>query len=319
MPRFRLIHDYNARDVCVEDLATQTLAGFVSWAWVEPWDLDPACQDDVRIVIRQLTAAGWTAVEPFIRVEEASVLDRFRRRKIGRAMYEALLRDVGHDSGNYVHLMVADRCAGGQTSTSAHRVWRSLQRDFIGHGLVVAPVPRRNDLKAALAHRRDERRRRNPAYRVNRSAPTSVARMLADAPSSWKRMFRKHGLSSAPSASEVLSLLEKTPSGRSAGSKGSKSHSVPDSVKRAALKGLRLSWENNYTSSSGIGLARAVQLATRSKVDDRTVKRMKAYFSRHTSDKSASNFGNDENPSRGYMAWLNWGGDAGQKWANRRA
>ena len=42
---------------------------------------------------------------------------------------------------------------------------------------------------------------------------------------------------------------------------------------------------------------------------------MVSYFARHSVDKRAENFGNDDNPSAGYIAWLLWGGDAGQKWA----
>jgi hypothetical protein len=42
---------------------------------------------------------------------------------------------------------------------------------------------------------------------------------------------------------------------------------------------------------------------------------MAAYFGRHKKDQNARNFGNIDNPSRGYMAWLNWGGTPGYKWA----
>ena len=36
---------------------------------------------------------------------------------------------------------------------------------------------------------------------------------------------------------------------------------------------------------------------------------------RHEIDKLARNFGNEENPSAGYIAWLLWGGDEGRAWA----
>jgi hypothetical protein len=42
---------------------------------------------------------------------------------------------------------------------------------------------------------------------------------------------------------------------------------------------------------------------------------MASYFARHKIDKRAENFGNDDDPSTGYIAWLLWGGDAGQTWA----
>ncbi len=41
---------------------------------------------------------------------------------------------------------------------------------------------------------------------------------------------------------------------------------------------------------------------------------MYSYFKRHTIDKQAKNFGDDKNPSPGYVAWLLWGGDAGYAW-----
>ena len=43
---------------------------------------------------------------------------------------------------------------------------------------------------------------------------------------------------------------------------------------------------------------------------------MKNYLGRHLKDKSSGRFGNDLDPSRGYMAWLNWGGDPGSDWVN---
>jgi hypothetical protein len=46
---------------------------------------------------------------------------------------------------------------------------------------------------------------------------------------------------------------------------------------------------------------------------------MASYFARHKVDKRADNFGSDEDPSTGYIAWLLWGGDAGQKWAEEQA
>lgn len=44
---------------------------------------------------------------------------------------------------------------------------------------------------------------------------------------------------------------------------------------------------------------------------------MVSYFARHEVDKKSDNFGNDDDPSAGYIAWLLWGGDAGKKWAEK--
>lgn len=42
---------------------------------------------------------------------------------------------------------------------------------------------------------------------------------------------------------------------------------------------------------------------------------MVSYFARHEVDKRAKSFGNDQNPSAGYVAWLLWGGGEGRAWA----
>ena len=83
------------------------------------------------------------------------------------------------------------------------------------------------------------------------------------------------------------------------------------------MLGLELSHRDGYTSASGIGLVRAIQLVVEPKIWERSVLRMSKYFGRHGRDKNSANFGNDSNPSRGYMAWLNWGGDSGKAWADR--
>ena len=42
-----------------------------------------------------------------------------------------------------------------------------------------------------------------------------------------------------------------------------------------------------------------------------------SFFARHNVDKRAKNWGDDANPSAGYIAWLLWRGEAGRKWAER--
>lgn len=41
-------------------------------------------------------------------------------------------------------------------------------------------------------------------------------------------------------------------------------------------------------------------------------KRMVSYFARHEADKEGKNCGYN---SKGFQAWLCWGGDSGRKWA----
>ena len=46
---------------------------------------------------------------------------------------------------------------------------------------------------------------------------------------------------------------------------------------------------------------------------------MHSYFARHAVDKQGKthDWGSSTDPSAGYIAWLLWGGDAAQKWAER--
>lgn len=108
------------------------------------------------------------------------------------------------------------------------------------------------------------------------------------------------------------------------------SFEVPVSVRKAAAKGLKLREEFGRGGLSiqeaskqgiGSGVARARDLI-KGKVSLETVKRMKGYFSRHAVDANAKGadsrgfWRDDSNPSAGWIAWLLWGGDAGEKWVN---
>jgi hypothetical protein len=123
------------------------------------------------------------------------------------------------------------------------------------------------------------------------------------------------------------SALEKTPSGRSAGPKGKRSDypgvsfTPPKSVQAAARKGLKLrekmAKRRSRPGGTKIGVARARQLASGKAVWPRSVRRMKSYFARHRGDKKAKGWGSSTDPSPGYVAWLLWGGDAGDRWAKK--
>jgi hypothetical protein len=92
----------------------------------------------------------------------------------------------------------------------------------------------------------------------------------------------------------------------------------PKGVREAADLGLRLRQEQPPSNRAGtpVGLARARDLANGRPVSYATLKRMKAYFDRHEVDKQASGWrpGEEGYPSKGYQAWLLWGGDPGQRW-----
>ena len=146
----------------------------------------------------------------------------------------------------------------------------------------------------------------------------AVQRLINTAPPSWKTMFQRYNLGSRPTVDQLIeTVLEYTPSMRGSGGRGEAQYAPPKRVREEAWKGLVLSHRENYTSQSGIGLVRAMQLVVRPKIWNRSINRMHKYFDRHQRDQNAKNFGNDANPSRGWMAWLNWGGDSGKAWADR--
>jgi hypothetical protein len=92
----------------------------------------------------------------------------------------------------------------------------------------------------------------------------------------------------------------------------------PKAVRSAARRALDWISEGKAGSGfTGVGRARASQLASGEAVSMATLKRMKSFFSRHEVDKDAVGFSQGEKgyPSGGRVAWDAWGGDAGFAWA----
>lgn len=87
-------------------------------------------------------------------------------------------------------------------------------------------------------------------------------------------------------------------------------------VSDEAAKGLKLR-KKHGRGGTQVGLERGKQLAERRELKPEIVKKMRAYFARHKVDKRGKNFGDQDNPSAGYIAWLLWGGDAGKEWSER--
>lgn len=88
----------------------------------------------------------------------------------------------------------------------------------------------------------------------------------------------------------------------------------PEIVAINAAKGLALR-QRFGRGGTEVGVARAQELMSRRQLSPGTIKRMVSFFARHEVDKRARNFGNEDNPSAGYIAWLLWGGDEGRAWA----
>ena len=86
-----------------------------------------------------------------------------------------------------------------------------------------------------------------------------------------------------------------------------------------AKRGLRLR-DRFGRGGTKVGVDRAHQLAAREALDADDIKSMYSYFARHAVDKDTKSheWGSNEDPSAGYIAWLLWGGDEGKAWADRQ-
>ena len=154
---------------------------------------------------------------------------------------------------------------------------------------------------------------------------STIQKMIDTAPSQWVDMFQHHGLGKKPKVDVLIDkVLEKTASGASSGSRGEAKYTVPRKVKQEAFEGLLLAHKHNWSSTSGIGLVRAMQLVLHPKIWERSVKRMHSYFTRHRNNrnskaiKTGKKTWGPKNPTRGYIAHMAWGGDSGEKWASQQ-
>lgn len=92
----------------------------------------------------------------------------------------------------------------------------------------------------------------------------------------------------------------------------------PSGVVSAAKRAKKIKADGKAKGAgTPVGWARANQLAGRQNVSKETVKRMYSYFSRHEVDKKGKNWADRERPSKGYVMWLAWGGDAGFSWSRK--
>lgn len=96
--------------------------------------------------------------------------------------------------------------------------------------------------------------------------------------------------------------------------KKNKEYIPTEAVAKAAEQGLLLKEKFNRGGTE-VGWSRAKQLKERIAVTISEITKIASYFARHEVDKQGENFGNLENPSKGYIAWLLWGGDPGKEWA----
>ena len=96
----------------------------------------------------------------------------------------------------------------------------------------------------------------------------------------------------------------------------------PKGVRDEAKRGLKLRREHGRgglstkqasTHGIGSGVQRAATLASGGRVSPGTIKRMRSFFARHSAYKEH----HKDRTSAAYISWLLWGGDAGERWANK--
>jgi hypothetical protein len=89
----------------------------------------------------------------------------------------------------------------------------------------------------------------------------------------------------------------------------------PASVAANARKGLELR-ERFGRGGTDVGVGRAEGLAARRPVSEDDIGHIASYFARHEVDKGTHThkWGDDKDPSAGYIAWLLWGGEEGRAW-----
>lgn len=106
--------------------------------------------------------------------------------------------------------------------------------------------------------------------------------------------------------------------------KGEDSFKPPAAVQAAARRGLALRKQHGKGGLTtqeagkqgiGSGVQRASDLSGGEALSLATVKRMHAFFSRFKGNRGKEGWGSSTNPSKAWIAWLLWGGDAGQEWA----
>lgn len=90
----------------------------------------------------------------------------------------------------------------------------------------------------------------------------------------------------------------------------------PEGARNAAQRALEVRKEKpeSQRGMTAVGIARARDLSNGKELSPETVRRMKAYFDRHQSDKKGEGW---DEQGAGWQAWQGWGGDAGYAWARK--
>jgi hypothetical protein len=94
------------------------------------------------------------------------------------------------------------------------------------------------------------------------------------------------------------------------------SFTIPKQVAANAQRGLALRKQFGRGGTK-VGLNTARILAKGGMITPAKARHIATYFPRHEVDKQGENWGNSDNPSNGFIAWLLWGGDQAWSWSSR--
>ncbi len=89
---------------------------------------------------------------------------------------------------------------------------------------------------------------------------------------------------------------------------------IPKKVQDNAKKGLELRREHGFGGTQ-VGEKTAQVLAKGGDVTERKARHIAKYWPRHEHDNLDQKGQKGEKPSKGYIAWLLWGGDEGRTWS----
>ena len=87
----------------------------------------------------------------------------------------------------------------------------------------------------------------------------------------------------------------------------------PDSVSNNAKRGIELNKKHKNKCATGVGKARAQQLAHKKQISVKTIKRMYSYLSR-----AEEYYDEGDTSACGTISFLLWGGLAGKRWAGSK-
>ncbi|HRO15171.1 MAG TPA: hypothetical protein PLL33_09030 [Paracoccus sp. (in: a-proteobacteria)] len=91
----------------------------------------------------------------------------------------------------------------------------------------------------------------------------------------------------------------------------------PPDVTATAAEGLALRARHGRGGTE-VGLARAQGLAASRPLTAAEMRMMAGWFARFGAQRRPARWGDPDNPSTGYIAWMLWGGDAGRNWVEAR-